>query len=370
VEAFVLDLVSAANTYFAADYAQARRSFLAACDAAGIETRSYVNPNPGPGGEELASDVAWCGPEDAHRVLVLVSATHGVEGFPGSAVQCDWVDNAADALPRGVAVLVVHAINPYGFAWLRRVTEENVDLNRNWIDFAEPPPENPGYDTLADALVPASLDEAALAACDARIRSYREAHGEAGLMRARSGGQYRHPGGMFYGGSAATWARRSLEAIAADYRLAERDLVAVVDVHTGLGPYGYGEPICAHTPGSVNVERAQLWYGDSVTQPDLGTSSSVPKTGLAEYGWEQMLGPRVTFIALEFGTYPPANGLVVLRADHWLHNQGAVDWEAARTREIKAAIRAQFAPEKLDWQEMVLFRARQILRQAGEGLTL
>ncbi|MEJ0064575.1 MAG: DUF2817 domain-containing protein [Caulobacteraceae bacterium] len=46
---------------------------------------------------------------------------------------------------------MIHAINPYGFAWLRRVTEENIDLNRNWIDFSQPPPANPGYDELADA---------------------------------------------------------------------------------------------------------------------------------------------------------------------------------------------------------------------------
>ena len=30
-----------------------------------------------------------------------------------------------------LAVMMVHAINPYGFAWLRRTTEEGVDLNRN-----------------------------------------------------------------------------------------------------------------------------------------------------------------------------------------------------------------------------------------------
>ena len=36
----------------------------------------------------------------------------------------------------GVAVLYVHGLNPYGFSWWRRTTHENVDLNRNFRDFA------------------------------------------------------------------------------------------------------------------------------------------------------------------------------------------------------------------------------------------
>lgn len=368
-----MELLTAAGTYFAEDYREARRRFLAACEKAGVEPKSYRNPHQGPHGEELATDVAWFGPEDAKKVLVMVSSTHGVEGFPGSAGQCDWIENGRLAEghgvpPEGVAVLVVHAVNPYGFAWLRRVTEEGVDLNRNWVDFAEPLPENPGYDELHDALVPHSLDEATLEAADRRVQAYREAHGDTELQIARSGGQYRHSGGVFFGGREPTWSRRTLERILEDYRLAERDLVAVVDYHTGLGPFGYGEPIADHTPGSVNVRRALAWYGESVTQPRLGTSSSVPKTGLAEYGWERMLGEKVTFIALEYGTYAPPRGMKVLRQDHWLHNETNVDWNDPTTKRIKAEIRAHFAPQMLDWQEMVLFRSRQIQRQALAGL--
>ncbi len=368
-----MDLLTAAGTYFAEDYRQARKTFLAACKTAGVEPKSYANPHQGPHGEELATDVAWFGPEDARKVLVLVSSTHGVEGFPGSAGQCDWIENGRGAgghapLPEGVAVLVVHAVNPYGFAWLRRVTEEGVDLNRNWVDFAEPLPQNPGYEELHEALVPKSLDEAALREADRKIQAYREAHGDTQLNLARSGGQYSRPGGVFFGGKEPTWARRTLERIVADYDLAGRDLVAVVDYHTGLGPFGYGEPIADHTPGSVNVQRALDWYGDSVTQPRLGTSSSVPKTGLAEYGWERLLGDKVTFVALEYGTYAPPRGMKVLRQDHWLHNETNVDWNDPQTRRIKSEIRAHFAPQMLDWQEMVLFRSRQIQRQALTGL--
>ena len=36
------------------------------------------------------------------------------------------------ALPDDAAIVIVHVLNPYGMAWLRRVNENNVDLNRNF----------------------------------------------------------------------------------------------------------------------------------------------------------------------------------------------------------------------------------------------
>lgn len=345
-----LDRAASVATRFAADYGAAREKFRAAATLAGGVLRTYLNPLRGPRGEELATDVAWFGPADAAKLLVTVSATHGVEGFCGSGAQIDWLLGPATApLPAGTAMLFVHAINPHGFAWLRRVTEEGCDLNRNFIDFSRPVPENPGYDELADALVPAALAGPAFEAALARIEDYRKRHGERQYGLARSGGQYRHPGGLFYGGMAPTWARRTLASIIADYRLAERELVAVVDYHTGLGPFGYGEPISGNEPGSPGHRRGRAWYGDSLTEPTLGTSSSVPKQGLAEEGWCRALGDKATFIALEYGTYPTnSSGQRALREDHWLHNAGPVDWDAPETRRIKAQIRAHYYPEKPD----------------------
>ena len=48
-------------------------------------------------------------------------------------------------IPAGVRVVLVYAINPHGFAWLRRVTEDNVDLNRNWNRNGRSPAPNAGY---------------------------------------------------------------------------------------------------------------------------------------------------------------------------------------------------------------------------------
>jgi len=354
---------------FSRSYAEARIRFLDACADAVVGVRAYDNPNRGPEGEALALDAAWFGPTDAERVLVTISATHGVEGFCGSAIQIDWVAaQQRKPLPAGFAVLHLHALNPHGFAWIRRVNEDGVDLNRNFVDFAQPLPANPGYEALADALLPENLAPDAVERADAAIRAYGAAHGQQALEMAVTSGQYTHPDGLFYGGSGPTWSRRTVESVIRDYNLTRRSVVAVVDLHTGLGPFGYGEIICDHPAGSPETARGRRWYGDSMTEPALGTSTSVPKTGLLDYCWQGALGPMVTFVTLEFGTYPLEELFGYLRADHLLHRAGPPDWHAPATQAAKTALKRHFFPDTPEWRSMIIARGREVLRQARDGL--
>lgn len=355
---------------FSCEYEQARDKFLAAATHAGAMLRHWPHPLPGPRGEALATDSAWLGANDATRVLVILSATHGVEGFAGSGPQVDLLrGDLAARLPPDTAVLLVHAVNPHGFAWWRRVTEENVDLNRNWIDFSQPRPVNPGYETLREHYNPRSLDTVTLARHEAAIEAWRAQHGVHAERVARSSGQYTDARGIFFGGTGPTWARRTSEAILQAH-LARAQAVAIVDLHTGLGPYGYGEPICNHAPGSARVQRARRWWGPSVTEPLLGTSSSQEKWGLSEFGYERALAHAdIAFVALEYGTWGPPHGEDALRDDAWLWQHGAgADWADARAMPIRQALKDYFSPPRADWQEMVLWRARQVFRQALAGL--
>jgi hypothetical protein len=361
---------AAAAAVFPPDFSGARDRFLALAARAQLPVKTYENPRKGPAGERLATDVAFQGDPSAQKILVTISGTHGIEGFCGSGCQADWLmETARTELPPDTAILHIHALNPHGFAWLRRVTEEGVDLNRNFHDFSQPLPENPGYDQLADALVPQSLTPEVIAAAEARIKDFRERHGDLALQRARSGGQYKHPTGMFYGGSKPTWSRETLERIVVDYGLAQRGRVAVIDYHTGLGPYGYGELICDHDPETPNLATAHDWYGEGVTVPLLGTSSSVPKHGTVGTGfWQPRLGERVVYAAIEYGTFSPDRGRGPMREDHVLHARGPVDWSAPETQRVKRALRRHFFPDTQPWRELVLFRSRQILGQALAGL--
>ncbi len=357
-----------AKTYFSRDYEEARQRFLDRAGAAGAALDARAHPSTGPKGEALATDLAWLGPPDAKRVLVTISATQGVEGFCGAGAQVGWLESGLyREQPAGTAHLMIHAINPHGFAWLRRVTEDNVDLNRNFVDHDATYPENPGYEALAGTLCPHEWDEGVIAETQATLDAYGETHGRTALQTAISGGQYRHPDGIFFGGHRPTWSRLVTEEIF-DIRLAHAQRVAVVDFHTGLGPYGHGERICVHAPGSASLERAAEWYQDDITSPTLGTSSSVELHGCNEVGMEKALAGRdLTAIALEYGTIPTPEVRLALRADNWLHHHGELG--SAKAEAIKQQIRAAFYPDKDDWKDMVWDRAVETLRFALKGLS-
>jgi len=361
------DLLSFVRPAFSASYKDARGEFLSALP----QTRSFVLPGfLGPENERLAVDAAWVGDPRAQCVLIIVSGTHGPEGFCGSGIQMDWLALLEGGrLPEGVALLFIHALNPHGFAWDRRVTQEGCDLNRNFVNFAVGAPANPGYDELRAHFVPAALDGAAFEAAREAIQQFKDAHGERAFQIARKAGQYTDPDGMFFGGFGPSWSACTLDTIAREYALAAREFVAVIDVHTGLGPYGYGELQSEHIAASASQAIADRMFGPSVTSADLGTSTSIPIHGSLQLYWERLLGDgRYLYLCLEYGTFDTEAAQRVLLVDQWLHVHGGGDRTGTFGREVRARMRAHFCPDDPSWKEAVLFRGRQVLRQALSGL--
>lgn len=356
-----------ASDWFSVDYAEAREKFMAAAAAAGAGIRSFRNPNAlGPNGEPLFTDAAWLGPEDAHSVLFTCSATHGVEGFCGSGAQVGtFRAGVLRDLPSGVAALVVHAINPYGFAWQRRVNEDNVDLNRNFIDHDKGLPKNPAYAEIHRLLVPTDWTGSAREAADKAIETFVAERGLPVFQAAVSGGQYEHADGVFFGGVRPTWSNRTLHKIF-DTWLKGRRRVAFLDYHTGLGPSGFGELICTHSPGTDGHRRARAWYGD-VTSPDDGSSTSAPIQGYISMGMERALpGVELTSVAIEYGTLPVPDVLQAVRADNWLHIKG--DVSSSLGLAIKNQIRAAFYVETPLWKSQIFHRAAEVTARALRAL--
>lgn len=353
---------------FSESYAEARAKFCGAAAGAGGALRSWHNPHArGPSGEALYLDTARFGPADAANMLVLISSTHGVEGHCGSGAQIAWLRTGGPAkLPKDTGALIVHAINPYGFAWTRRVTEDNVDLNRNFVDHDKAYPKNDGYAALAHALLPKTWNEKGLAEAQRVLDAYAQQNGAFALQGAITGGQYSHPDGIFYGGSRPGWSNRTIRAVARE-ELGKARQVAVIDFHTGLGPFGHGELICAVPPTAKSFARAKAWYGDEMTSPESGTSTSAIVVGVMTDCFPQELpDAAVTPIAIEYGTYSVPEVLNAVRADNWLHQRGNLKSDLART--LKADMKERFFPAGAKWREMVWTRADQTIGWALKGM--
>lgn len=359
---------------FAPSYARARTQFLEAAATAGLPIASHVHPLLGSAGETLALDVVRDGPPDADKLLIVSSACHGVEGFGGSGVQVFALHDAewrALARDHGVAVLYLHALNPYGFSHLRRATHENVDLNRNFVDFSQTLPVNAAYRAVQPLLLmpqpwPASADHAAA------LAHYLATHGAAALQAAVTGGQYEFPEGLFFGGSAPTWSHQTLrQVLHAQGRCAAR--IAWVDLHTGLGPSGHGERIHDGPDDPVALQRARDWWGGHGETPVTSAcDGSAISTRLTGEMWT-CLGnacpqAEATALTLEFGTQPALAVLQALCAEQWLYLHPEAP--AAQAAHIRQQMRDAFYTDTDAWKGQLISQARQVLFQAAQGLSL
>lgn len=261
-------------------------------------------------------------------------------------------------------MVLVHAINPYGFAHLSRTTEDNVDLNRNFIDFSQPLPDNDAYDEVHPFLLPSDWDGKGRLASEEGIARYIADKGLWAFQCAVTGGQYTHDDGLFYGGREPSWSHRIFKEAIGEHA-SDASHVGLIDFHTGLGPYGYGEPIVTGT--AAEKSRARRWYGDEATDPDAGSSTSAPIRGhLSEAFADAAPAAGSASVALEFGTVPVPDTLAALRADNWLRFRGDRDSGLGRT--IKQRIRDTFYCDFDDWRGMIVARALDITKKAVAGL--
>ena len=351
---------SAPSGLIAGDFSALRARFLAAARTAGASLVEYLHPLHGPKGERLATDVAYLGRNDAEKLIVLISGTHGVEGPFGSACQTAWLSqNSPWKLPDDTAVLAIHLINPWGTAWTRRVNEDNVDLNRNFIDWRKAPPKNERYAALHGALVCRAWDGPER---DAAIEAYEDAKrrlgGYAGIAPIVEAGQYDFPDGLFYGGDGPVWSNRTLIEILSTFAQKAAEVV-IFDLHTGAGPYGYPALLSVAESEHAGLEWGRRVFGPAlsvvVTGEDATTDTGIAATATG-YVSAAVRGAlpkaRVLPLVVECGTLDGATVSDAVQADNWLHLFGKIDTPLGDR--IKKDLCAAFIPEDADWQRACL----------------
>ena len=344
--------------HFSQSYPEARAKFLQAAEAGDLAIERNVHPHVrGHDGEELSMDCAQLGPAQPERLLILTSATHGVEGFCGSGAQIALLhdpDFLADARSSGAGVLLVHGMNPCGFSHWGRTNEDNVDLNRNFLDHARPHPPNPAYAEVHPLLVSDTWPP--LPAREAAIAKYIAERGQFAFQQAVSGGQYDFPDGLFFGGRARTWSNTTIRTVLRRFASCTRR-VLWIDFHTGLGPYGHGEILQAGRDDDAELARVTAVWGGEVKSIYKGTSVSARLDGLLAFAvYDELPRAEFTGCAIEYGTLPVMQVLHALRAENWLRrNPGA---PAAQRAALRRQVRDAFYCDADDWKEKVVKQSR------------
>ena len=348
------------NACFSPDYVTARDRFRAAAGRAGAALESLPLAAPGPRGESLTIDIARLGPRHPRRAVLHISGVHGVEAFAGSAAQLALLD-APPALPADGVLILVHALNPWGMAWLRRTNEHNVDLNRNFhpdsSTWTGAPPLYNRLDPLLNPATPPSRDAFVLRMGLCSLR-----HGTRAVRQAIAHGQHRYPHGLFYGGASlqpgpaafSAWLTANLGGLQSLF---------VIDMHTGLGPHAT-DTLIAEADDAATAER----LGQALRRRILGTAgmpAAYTVRGSLGAALPRLLpGVRVSFLLQEIGTWSPLRVLHALREENrWHHyGDGSIDHPAKR------CLLEALCPAAASWRDSAGACGTNLIRQSSDWL--
>ena len=348
---------------FSGSYAAARERFREAARAAAGVLERHLLPGQGPDGCELTVDVALVGARNPRRAVVVSSGLHGVEGFFGSAVQLAWLRRfreGASSMPGGTLVVLLHAVNPFGFAWRRRANEDNVDLNRNFLDDGETyggvPEHYDGVHGLLNPPTPPSRFDAFRLRAAWAIRR----HGLSVLRSAVATGQYEHPAGLFFGGREAAASTRLVQERFWDWTRAAEEVLHL-DLHTGLGAYA-DYRLLIEPPHLSDLDWYRARFEPERVVP-VGDDTPYAARGVMGAWLARHVGPRsYRFACLEFGTYGPLRVLAALRSENRAHHHsvpGAAAYERAKRELVEC-----FYPARRLWRRKALGRALEVIGQA------
>jgi hypothetical protein len=288
-------------------YELSRKLFLRASSDPNIKQLSLeVGPNL-----FIDTTLVLNSPEE---LIIHISGTHGPEGHIGSKIQREFLNGLNNT--GGPSILFVHALNPFGFKYNRRVNENNVDLNRNAI-FKNNQRNEETYRRFNNVTMPTlsgnilyDIPYVVGSIAYTYINEYIEGHGSIRFKREVLNGVY--PDGIFYNGNGEL---QKSHVLLRDYIIYLKwryfnglKRLTIVDVHTGLGS---GSTLLISKGTNVNTGFLKNLPNTVVSEYNSGTSEGYEEvTGEITENYGMLFDcPEKLLITQEFGTY---NNLVII----------------------------------------------------------
>jgi hypothetical protein len=357
-----------ATSYYSADYFSARDRFLAASTRLGLEHHALQIHAPSPRQDEpLTIDVTVLGVERPKSAIVVSSGVHGVEGLFGSAVQSAFLEQVALGWqpPLGTAMVFLHAINPFGFAWRRRFNEDNVDLNRNFLLAEEKYSGSPPLSGAFRSVMKPSRPKTRFGFWTARMALLALRHGIQSFWETLPVGQYDYPDWLYYGGGRPTQSSQALRCFLPTL-LEDAEEVVHLDFHTGLGQWAECEILVSESEGLDNCE----WWlkhfdGDMVRKLKSFTRAYEVRGGFGP--WLRALFPdcKYRYSTAEFGTYSPMRVIGALADElRWKGEIGT----GAEDHPARRRLADTFVPTSRSWRTKTLHTGLSLVRHASDVL--
>jgi hypothetical protein len=366
---------SEALAFYKETYDEARDLFrsnsgLLAQKLKGVEKAMFKVPSKED--NDLSVDLLYVPAQKAKKRLVIISSgTHGIEGYVGSAIQAMLMKEFMQAeILDDTGFLFIHGLNPYGFKYIRRTTENNVDLNRNCSATPELyQTKNTGYPAVTDLINPEGKVKTRTAGnIFFHLRSIKKIISASMpvLRQAVLQGQYEYPKGLYYGGSKPEPQIVSVSPFIVKYS-AGYPLVMNIDLHTGYGKNGTAHlfPNPASNP-EISAMMEKVFGGYKIDWGD--TAGFYTVTGDFTGYLSKIIRAKYLPMVFEYGTLDSQTTFGSINSLHrtLLENQGfnyGYASEADRER-VKKMFREMYYPSSEAWRTKVIQDTREIMNSA------
>ncbi|UCE41704.1 MAG: DUF2817 domain-containing protein [Candidatus Aminicenantes bacterium] len=372
------EIVPEALDYFNKTYEDCRSAFIEKAnllvsqyeevDVFNIPVLSEIDP-------DLTIDFCYIPAQNiSDNLLILSSGVHGIEGFTSSAVQLMVMEEILSPNRlENVGILLIHGVNPYGFKHLRRVTENNIDMNRNCaIDEDLFNIKNEGYAKLFDMLNPkGEANHHSLKNRHMHLVAIRKILAESMpvLRQAVLQGQYEYSGGLFFGGKKLEQQIVDITPILQE-KITPYARILTIDLHTGYGENGamhlFPNPI-KDLGKKANME--EFFAGYSIDWGNRGGFYTFMGS-FADYIGSLAPGKTYFPMVFEFGTLDSQKTFGSIRSlqNLILENQGFHHgYKNEKTEaKIKENFLEAFFPSNKAWRSKVITDSKKIIKLVFE----
>jgi hypothetical protein len=381
--------------YFENDFESSRNAFL---NRAGQVIKYYEGSQltsilmPPKNTESLYTDILYVpAAKPSSKLIMITSGVHGIEGYTGSAIQNMLIDKhllSAEAVSNkiekennnlaadlDVSYLFIHSVNPYGQKYFRRVNENNVDLNRNFllkvIQFSPMKGiKNPAYREINHLLNPDYPFEKKNFEKIRFIYKIQKIISKKGIGKFRQAilqGQYELPKGIFFGGDIYQKQKESIDFVIKKYFTNHSEII-FIDIHTGYGYRGKLHLIgmSEYPDKSIKDRLNRLYYPQQIEAADTQKGDFYKIYGsLFDYVYDEgkYINKPVYPVAWEFGTnnnirtLKSLESLQIMIQENQAFHFGYKNHKSYQ--KLMKRFRNLFYPESKRWQKKVLKKAAQ-----------
>jgi hypothetical protein len=363
------------DIYFPSSYEDSRARFL---QSLGLIQQKWhttqLESYPLKNFPDLSIDWLWAHANNKKTLVLISTAEHGIEGYVGYTMMKIFVEEFAPRLnPETTGLLLIHGLNPWGMKYHRKVNENSVDLNRNFvIDAQFDPVINPQFHQVKNLINPQT-----------RIQSFSFENirfwgrviqalfttGTTTVTKASLLGQHHTPNGFYYGGTsyqegttvAMELYRRALE---------EYQSVIQIDIHTGYGPRYQMSIIVPPLDPMTSEETSSKFSYPLVLKINAEEFYDISgDMGAYYYELRNKYFPDKHLFAcgFEFGTFG-SSLLARIRSLRAMVFENQLYWHSSNDEKTIQKIRKEFEelyfPSETKWREKALADGR----QAFEGI--